>query len=120
MMGVASLGDAMRSDAKMPDEPFQHTRWQRFVRELFKIYGPAQTGLPPYPTPAEREAWRQANAPKAKAPAPVAPLPGYQVTEYRDGQGYVHRSLVPVAPSDPAPTPSPEAGTASGEVPPAH
>jgi hypothetical protein len=87
-----------RGDTGAPSAPFKHTRWQKLIRSLFKLYGPAQTGLPPYATPQEREAWRQANRPQPKERKPAAPPPGYEITEYRDGQGYVHRSLVPITP----------------------
>ena len=75
--------------------PFKHTWWQRLIRDLYRLYGPAQTGLPPYATPEEREAWRIANRPEPKESKPALPPPGYEIAEYRDGQGYVHRSLVP-------------------------
>ena len=76
--------------------PFKHTRWQRLIRDLYKLYGPAQTGVPPYATPEEREAWRLANLPQTAETkrASTAP-PGYRMVEYKDGQGYLHRSLVP-------------------------
>jgi hypothetical protein len=81
--------------------PFGHTRWQNFIREMWLILGPAQTGLPPYATPEERETWRLANLPQPSETtrASTAP-PGYRITEYTDGQGYVHRSLVPTTPPD--------------------
>jgi hypothetical protein len=78
--------------------PFKHTRWQALYRALFQVYGPAQTGLPPYATPEEREAWLRANPPQPQTRTPAPPKRGYQVVEYRDGQGYLHRSLVPVPP----------------------
>ena len=88
--------------AQPPPPPFKHTRWQRLIRNLYQLYGPAQTGLPPYATPGEREAWRRANRPQPKERKPAPPPPGYQITEYRDGQGYVHRSLVPITPPEAA------------------
>ena len=90
--------DRDESAARPAPAPFKHTRWQRLIRDLYRLYGPAQTGLPPYPTPEEREAWRRANRPQPKERKPAPPPPGYQITEYRDGQGYVHRSLVPITP----------------------
>jgi hypothetical protein len=77
---------------------FHHTRWQSFVRGLFKVFGPAQTGLPIYPTPEEREAWRLGNQPEAPVSehTNTAP-PGYRIVEYRDAQGLRHRSLIPIA-----------------------
>ena len=71
-----------------------HTRWQRFVRFLFRFLGPAQTGLPPYATPAEREALRRGSM--ARPARSSDPPPGYQVRIYTDAQGIVHRTLVPV------------------------
>jgi len=79
-----------------------HTRWQSFLRDVFKLLGPAQTGLPPYPTPEEREAWQRANAP-LPPPRPSEKLvpPGYRIRQYTDGSGVVHRSIVRDA--DPTP-----------------
>src|SRR4051812_47969843 len=34
--------------------PFKHTRWQNFIRDMWLVLGPAQTGLPPYATAEER------------------------------------------------------------------
>src|SRR3954454_22964835 len=77
--------------------PFTHTRWQNFIRDMWLVLGPAQTGLPPYATPQEREAWRLATLPqRPAAERKSTPPPGYQITEYKDSQGYVHRSLVPI------------------------
>ena len=79
--------------------PFKHTRWQRLIRDLYKLYGPAQTGVPPYATPEEREAWRLANLPQtAETKRTSTAPPGYRMVEYKDGQGYLHRSLVPITP----------------------
>ncbi len=89
-----SEGDETASGAGLPLR--KHTRRQKIVRELFKFFGPAQTGLPPYATPAEREAWRRANAPLPTTPTPknLAP-PGFRLTTYTDASGVVRRSLVP-------------------------
>src|SRR3954447_9669189 len=98
--------------------PFTHTRWQNFIRDMWLVLGPAQTGLPPYATPEEREAWRLANLPEpAAGERKSTPPPGYRVTEYKDSQGYTHRSLVPITPP---PTtekpPQPEAGGPPGNT----
>ena len=76
----------------------QHTRWQSFLRDIFRMLGPAQTGLPPYATPEEREAWRRANAP-LPPPRPSEQLvpAGYRIEQYTDGSGVVHRSIVKVS-----------------------
>jgi hypothetical protein len=70
-----------------------HTRWQLFIRSLFSFLGPSQTGLPPYPTPEEREEHRRANAP-VKRVRESRPPPGYRFETYTDGAGTVHRTLV--------------------------
>jgi hypothetical protein len=98
--------DTGQAESSPEPAPFKHTPWQNFIRDLFMMFGPAQTGLPPYATPEEREAWRLANLPESsraehKSTAP----PGYRIVEYTDSQGYLHRSLVPVAPSPAAPKP---------------
>jgi hypothetical protein len=85
-----------KDGARPSPAPFKHTWWQRLIRDLYKLYGPAQTGVPPYATPEEREAWRLANLPQtAEAKRTSTAPPGYRMVEYKDGQGYVHRSLVP-------------------------
>jgi hypothetical protein len=93
----AEASDTGRPEETVAPAPYKHTRWQNFIREMWLILGPAQTGLPPYATPGEREAWRLANlpiAPEAKRTSEAPP--GYRITQYTDGQGYTHRSLVPI------------------------
>lgn len=85
-------------ESPAPSAPvrFKHTRWQRFVRDVYQLYGPAQTGLPPYATPEERESWRLATVPETpETTRPSTAPPGYRMVQYRDSQGYLHRSLVP-------------------------
>jgi hypothetical protein len=80
---------------------------------MWLLLGPAQTGVPPYATPEEREAWRQATLAEPLAAARTSEPPaGYRITEYRDAQGYLHRSLVPDTPpeaGDPKPAAAPGA-----------
>jgi hypothetical protein len=76
--------------------PFVHTWWQHTIRELFLTFGPAQTGLPPFPTPQEREDWRRANAPLPPPPPRENQVPpGYRIVVYTDENGLHRRSLVP-------------------------
>src|SRR3954468_2975888 len=87
--------------AERPPEPapFKHTPWQNFIRDLFMMFGPSQTGLPPYATPEEREAWRLANLPEPPlAERKSTPPTGYRITEYTDSLGHRHRSIVPITP----------------------
>ncbi len=96
--------------------PFKHTRWQNFVRDMWLLLRPAQTGVPPYATPEEREAWRQATlAEPLDAARTSKPPTGYRITEYRDAQGYLHRSLVPDAPPEAAADPKPPAPGATAD-----
>lgn len=69
-----------------------HTRGQRLARFLWRFYGPAQTGLPPYPTQDEVQRYRDS----LKPPRPVArDVPaGFHVEVYTDSTGTTHRSLV--------------------------
>src|SRR3954453_13909448 len=91
--------DTGQAERSPEPAPFKHTPWQNFIRDIFMMFGPAQTGLPPYATPEEREAWRLANLPETPHGQRESTVPpGYQIVEYRDGQGYLHRSLVPITP----------------------
>ena len=72
----------------------QHTRWQRLLRDVFKILGPAQTGLPPYATPEEREAWQRGNAP-LPPPRPAFPRRGAGGTSVSQGRKPVGRVELP-------------------------
>jgi hypothetical protein len=69
-----------------------HSRGQRLARLLWRFYGPAQTGLPPYPTQDEQDRYRE----NLKPPAPVERQlpPGFHVEVYTDSTGVKHRSLV--------------------------
>src|SRR3954453_20634087 len=110
MLAMANLPD--ETPATGPTEetaapaPFKPTRWQHFIREMWLVLGPPQTGLPPYATPEEREAWRLANLPQPQGERKSTAPPGYRMVEYRDGQGYLHRSLVPITPPAKADGPS--------------
>jgi hypothetical protein len=74
--------------------------WQRLYRVLWRFFGPAQTGLPPYATAEEREEHRRRNQPK---PAAVRePPPGYRFMVYTDPNGVPRRALIPVDPAAPA------------------
>lgn len=75
--------------------PRPHTRMQRFYRFLFRFYGPAQVGPPPYATPEEVRRWEESRRPTAATP-PVASQapPGYRVVRYTDEAGTVHHSIV--------------------------
>ena len=79
----------------------EHTPWQRFYRVLFRVLGPAQTGLPPYPTAEERAEHEQRNQPRT--PTVREPPPGYRFLVYTDPNGVPRRALVPVDPAVPAP-----------------
>jgi hypothetical protein len=77
------------------------TPWQRIYRFLWRFFGPAQTGLPPYATAEEREEYRRRNQPK---PAAVSePPPGYRFMVYTDPNGVPRRALIPIDPAAPAP-----------------
>src|SRR3954453_7216442 len=107
--------DTGQAERSPEPAPFKHTPWQNFIRDLFMMFGPAQTGLPPYATPEEREAWRLANLPQPPAAERKStPPPGYQITEYKDSQGYLHRSLVPIT-SPAAATNRPELRQVDGQ-----
>jgi hypothetical protein len=81
--------------------------WQRVYRFLWRFYGPAQTGLPPYATEEEREAYRLRNQPKP--PAVREPPPGYRFLVYTDPNGVPRRALIPIEPAAPAEPPGPAA-----------
>jgi hypothetical protein len=91
------------------------TVWQRFYRFLWRFLGPAQTGLPPYPTDAEREEYRARNQPRT--PTVSEPPPGYRFMVYTDPNGVPRRALIPIdpaAPAAPAGPGDPEAGAGPG------
>ena len=78
--------------------------WQRVYRFLWRFFGPAQTGLPPYATTEEREEYRRRNQPKT--PGVSEPPPGYRFMVYTDPNGVPRRALIPIDPAAP--------GTAAG------
>lgn len=82
------------------------TASQRAYRFLWRFMGPAQTGLPPYATPEEREEYRLGNQPRT--PALREPPPGYRFMVYTDPNGVPRRALIPIDPGTPTPTPPPE------------
>lgn len=82
-----------KSSAPSAPVPFKHTRWERFNRAMYRVFGPAQTGLPPYATPEERERFRLAHLPENRRPRSAPP--GYLLRQYRDGQGHLHHYMVP-------------------------
>lgn len=71
-----------------------HTRWQRFIRFLFRYMGPAQTGLPIYASPDERRVYEADRASRPDSRVRAEPPPGYEVRVYTDPGGTVHRSIV--------------------------
>ncbi len=79
----------------------EHTRWQRFYRFLYRFYGPAQTGLPPYPTAEERAEFERRD--RRRAPDVSEPPPGYRFMVYTDPNGVPRRALIPIDPAAPAP-----------------
>lgn len=70
----------------------QHSIGQRLTRFLFRFFGPAQNGPPPYATAEEVDEYRQSMQPRAVIP-PSAPA-GFSFREYTDSEGVVHRYLV--------------------------
>ena len=80
----------------------EHTPWQRFYRLLFRFFGPAQTGLPPYPTPEERAEYERRNQPRT--PTVAQPPPGYRFLVYTDPNGVPRRAMVPIDTAPPAPS----------------
>jgi hypothetical protein len=73
--------------------------WQRVYRILWRFFGPAQTGLPPYASAEEREEYRRRNQPKP--PAVSEPPPGYRFMVYTDPNGVPRRALIPIDPAAP-------------------
>ncbi|MCX6461463.1 MAG: hypothetical protein NTZ03_14290 [Actinobacteria bacterium] len=71
----------------------EHTGWQRIYRSLFRVFGPAQNGPPPYATDDELEAYRASMVPPV-ARTDVGPPPGYRYTHYTDAGGIEHRAVV--------------------------
>ena len=71
----------------------QHTRLQRVYRGLFRLFGPAQQGPPPYATEAEIAEYRASMEPAANRGEPQAPK-GYRFTHYTDGSGIEHRAVI--------------------------
>jgi hypothetical protein len=68
------------------------TRWQRFVRFLWRFYGPAQVGPPPYATDEELRLHAAGNRP-LPPPENDAP-PGYRMVRYTDPNGVERHTLV--------------------------
>src|SRR5690242_13425479 len=90
--------------------------WQRVYRILWRFFGPAQTGLPPYAAAEAREEYRRRNQPKP--PAVSEPPPGYRFMVYTDPNGVPRRALIPIDPAAPAGAPgtvpdAPDAPTAA-------
>ncbi len=69
-----------------------HTRGQRIARFLWRFYGPAQTGLPPYPTAEEQQRYQESLKPPPRAQRDLPA--GFHVEVYTDSTGVKHRSLV--------------------------
>ncbi len=62
-------------------------------RGLFRLFGPAQQGPPPYATDAEIAEYRASMEPAANRGEPQAPN-GYRFTHYTDGSGIEHRAVI--------------------------
>lgn len=77
----------------MTRDEAQHTRGQRLYRFLFRFFGPAQVGPPPYATAEEVRRWEASRKQAPEPTASVAP-PGYKVVRYRDDSGTLHSSIV--------------------------
>jgi len=76
-----------------------HTRLQRIYRGLFRVFGPAQQGTPPYATDAELAEYRAGMATPAGSREPQTPV-GYRFTHYTDERGLEHRAIVRVDPQE--------------------
>lgn len=79
--------------------PSPHTRLQRVYRGLFRVFGPAQQGTPPYATEAELAEYRAGMATTQEPKEPQAPY-GYRFTHYTDARGLEHRAIVRVDPEE--------------------
>ncbi|MFN8074707.1 MAG: hypothetical protein U0Q15_04695 [Kineosporiaceae bacterium] len=86
--GAREPGDGAAANSR------PHTRTQRLYRFLFRFYGPAQTGPPPYATPEEVRRWEESRRAPAAEPTASQPPPGYRVVRYTDEAGTVHHSIV--------------------------
>jgi hypothetical protein len=80
----------------------EHTWWQRIYRFLYRFYGPAQTGLPPYATAEERAEFERRD--RRRTPDVSEPPPGYRFMVYTDPNGVPRRALIPIDPAAPAPS----------------